>query len=76
MDANIATFGDSRKRTREAEAIGKDFLVLLRELAQMPGYQELIEEENRRGDDPPHADPGGGMRSPGEYDDDDDDDRR
>lgn len=76
MEDNVAVFGDGRRRTPEAQAIGKQFLELLPELTQRPVYQELIEEENRRGDDPPHADPGGGMQIPDDSDDDDDDDRR
>lgn len=71
MDENVAVFGGNRKRTPEAEAIGKAFLRILKERVNAPIFERLLVEENRRGDDPPACDPGGGMRSPGDTDDDD-----
>lgn len=57
MDSNIATFGDGRMRTPEAESIGGYFLLLLSHLAQMPLMKDLIDQASRRGDDPPQRRP-------------------
>lgn len=62
MDENVAVFGADRKRSPEAEMIGKAFLLLLRERVNAPTFQWLLDEENSRGDDPAACDPGGGLK--------------
>ncbi len=64
MDENVHCWGGMRMRSPEAEAIGKGFLTLLRELVTAPVFERVLNESSRRGDDPDTCDPGGGMRGP------------
>lgn len=71
MDENVAVFGANRKRSPEAEKIGKAFLLLLRERVNAPLFEFILNEESRRGDDPAMCDPGGGMKDLRQNGDDD-----
>ncbi|WP_334147247.1 hypothetical protein [Hyphomicrobium sp.] len=52
MDENVAVFGWERKRTPEADAIGKAFLRILKERVNAPFFEGLLAAENGRDDGP------------------------